>query len=150
MQSLAPFLTLILITNHLANMPQQTTSTLFGLTYQVATDYFSCEYSIDDLAPHCETITYEYSTHTNSCETNYLWIFNRRCIDDVMQHKPLWKKRIPFQNLVRWGAPWRTPLLWSQYSPACELFYTPCSNKWTAFSVAMWANDAHRRFSRIT
>ena len=42
---------------------------------------------------HCGTITCEYSTHMNSCETNYLWISNRRRNDDVMQHEPLWKKR---------------------------------------------------------
>ena len=79
MQSLAPALTLTLTLtfNHLANKPQQTTNTLFGLMYAV------------------KRIDYEYSTRMNRCETNYLWIFNRRRNDDVMQHEQLWKKRIP-------------------------------------------------------
>ena len=45
---------------------------------------------------HCEMITYEHPTHMNSCEINYLWISNRRCNDDVMQHEPLWEKQILF------------------------------------------------------
>ena len=93
-QSLAPALTLTLTLNRLANKPQQTTSTLFSLMYQVH----------DGLLQHTWT-------------TNYLWIFNRRRNDDVMQHELL---RIPdsYPLVIR---PWSTPLPWWSTPLLCPL-----------------------------
>ena len=121
MQSLAPALTLTLTLtltfNHLANRPQQTTNTLFGLMYAV------------------KRIDYEYSTRMNRCETNYLWIFNRRRNDDVMQHEQLWKKRIPFTLaarsyalLIQYVAKPATLHLENTVEPRYSKIRTPCFN----------------------